>query len=156
MTDSLSPRTAEERPRSNSGRRLYLVLGILLVAIGGLLWLGLSSSLNYFETVSQAVSQRAKLGTSTIRLEGRVVKGSVKRTNEGARFSLSEGGQLVKVVNTGSPPELFKAGIPVVAIGHFGPQGSMIFLSDSLMVKHSQNYIAAHPKRVKAKDGSVR
>jgi len=55
------------------------------------------------------------------------------------------------VVNTGSPPELFQPSIPVIAVGHFsGPT----FVSNLILVKHSSNYIAQHPGRVTAPNGS--
>ena len=61
----------------------------------------------------------------------------------------------VKVDNTGDPPQLFRPGLPVVVVGHF-VGSSDVFASDEIMVKHSQSYMAAHPNRVKAADGSTR
>jgi cytochrome c-type biogenesis protein CcmE len=60
------------------------------------------------------------------------------------------------VHNTGSPPQLFQPGIPVVVVGHFDSASGSTFLSDQIMVKHSADYIAQHPNRVKASNGSVR
>ena len=55
--------------------------------------------------------------------------------------------------NTGSPPDLFQPDIPVIAVGHFA--GSA-FVSDQILVKHSSNYIAQHPARVTAPNGTKR
>jgi cytochrome c-type biogenesis protein CcmE len=41
----------------------------------------------------------------------------------------------------------------VIAVGHF--QGNA-FVSDQILVKHSSTYIAQHPSRVTAPNGSKR
>jgi cytochrome c-type biogenesis protein CcmE len=152
-----------DRPRSPRFRRsrrhrvrLAVVFAVLAAALGFLLAEGLGSSLDYFDTVSQAVAQRATLGTSTFRLEGTVVAGSVRRTASGTDFTVSGGDRSVDVENTGSPPQLFQPGIPVVVVGHFASAASDVFVSNQIMVKHSASYIAAHPTRVTAKNGTVR
>lgn len=122
------------------------------MALGFLLFKGLTSSLNYFETASQAVAARVRLGSSTFNLEGTVVSGTVRQTAQGADFTVSNSGVSVKVVNVGSPPQLFKPGIPVVLVGHFSGD---TFASNQIIVKHSASYIAAHPNRVKAANGST-
>ena len=151
-----------ERPRPGSStkrrtkRRLWFVAAVLVGALVFLLVEGLGSSLDYFDTVDQALAHRGTLGTSTFRLEGLVVPGSIRRTAQGTDFTVSEGVDRVAVHNVGSPPELFQQNIPVVVVGHFAGVGSQLFLSNQIMVKHSANYIAAHPNRVKAPNGSVR
>ena len=55
------------------------------------------------------------------------------------------------VANTGSPPQLFQARIPVVVVGHFTSDTSNEFVSNSILVKHSATYSAQYPGRVKAK-----
>ena len=129
---------------------------LLVVAFVFLLVEGLGSSLNYFDTVDQAFAHRAALGTQTFRLEGTVVPGSIRATSKGADFTVSQGGNVVHVTNMGSPPQLFQANIPVVVVGHFTSATTTNFVSDTIMVKHSANYIAQYPSRVRAKNGTVR
>jgi cytochrome c-type biogenesis protein CcmE len=129
---------------------------VLVAAVTFLLVEGLGSSLNYFDTVAQAMAQRAQLGTSNLRLEGVVVPGSVQRTAAGADFVIAQGGRRVSVHNVGSPPGLFQDNIPVVVVGHFTSRTSDVFDSNQIMVKHSADYIAAHPGRVTAPNGSSR
>lgn len=124
-------------------------------AIAFLLAEGLGSSLNYFDTVGQAIAHKSRIGTSIIRLEGVVVPGTVRRTARGADFELSGAGHRVLVHDTGSPPELFRGDIPVVVVGHFPSAASDLFFSTQIMVKHSATYIAAHPTRVRAPNGTV-
>lgn len=144
--------------RTRSGRRRFvLVLVLLAAAISLLLYKGLLSSLDYFDTVDQALAHRAQLGTTSFRLEGVVVKGSVHATQGGERFALQGAdGSTIDVQNTGVPPALFQPQIPVVVVGRFASMTSDTFLSDQIMVKHSATYIAAHPGRVRAPNGSTR
>jgi cytochrome c-type biogenesis protein CcmE len=117
---------------------------------------GLGSSLDYFDTINQALAQRATLGTTTFRLEGNVVAGTIHPTATGSDFLIGEGGHTVHVAYTGSPPQLFQPSIPVVVIGHFTTNTSLNFVSNAMLVKHTSVYIAQHPGRVKANNGSVR
>ena len=64
------------------------VLAVLVIAVVALLSQGILHSLNYFETVDQALAHRAKIGTEVIRLEGVVKPGSIERTSKGASFVL--------------------------------------------------------------------
>jgi cytochrome c-type biogenesis protein CcmE len=134
------------RPRTS--RRLAAVGVVLLAAIGFLLYKGLTSALVYFKTANEAIADRAQLGNSTFQLEGVVLKGTVKQLGGGrVGFTVAAGGAAIPVVNDGEPPQLFRAGIAVVVVGHF-VGSSNDFASDQVLVKHSQQYIAAHPSRV--------
>jgi cytochrome c-type biogenesis protein CcmE len=138
--------TFVRKPRPK--RRLrYIVAGVILLgAFGFLLVEGLSNSLNYFETVNQAVKMRAQLGTTTFRLEGSVVPGSIHRTSVGVNFTVASSGVSEAVVETGQPPQLFQPNIPVVLVGHFS--GSF-FSSDQILVDHTSQYTEEYPNRVK-------
>jgi cytochrome c-type biogenesis protein CcmE len=153
---STPDRPALPSPRRRRSKRLWVVFGLLAAAFAFLLAEGLGSSLNYFDTVDQALAHRVMLGTTTFRLEGTVVAGSIRSTATGTDFAIAQSGHTVQVANTGSPPQLFQSNIPVVVVGHFTSAASLNFVSNSILVKHSANYIAQYPGRVKAKNGSVR
>jgi cytochrome c-type biogenesis protein CcmE len=142
--------------RRRTSRRVLVVFALLVVAFVFLLVEGLGSSLNYFDTVDQAVAHRTTLGTTTFRLEGTVDAGTIHPTATGTDFDISQGAHVVHVANTGSPPQLFQANIPVVVVGHFTSSTSPDFVSNSILVKHSANYIEQFPTRVRAKNGTVR
>ena len=135
--------------------RLLVVFALLAAAVAYLLVEGLGSSLDYFDTVSQAIAHKSRIGTTVFRLEGVVVPHSVQRTAKGADFEVSGGGHDIVVHNTGSPPQLFQTDIPVVVVGHFASPRSDLFVSNQIMVKHSATYIAAHPTRVRGPNGTV-
>lgn len=150
------PEAEVRRPRRRWRLRHVAVFAVLIGAVVFLLAEGLGSSLDYFDTVSQALHQKGTLGTTTFRLEGLVVPGTIHSTATGTTFDISGDGHTVAVENSGSPPQLFQPDIPVVVIGHFASPTSFVFLSNQIEVKHSNSYIAAHPGRVRAPNGSVR
>ena len=140
-------------PRHRATAR-YVVVGLVLVgALAFLLVKGLGSALDFYLPVDQAVAQRASLGTKTFNLEGVVEPGSIHSTPAGVDFVVTAGTTHLAVHNTSSPPQLFQPGIPVIAVGHF--QGNR-FVSDQILVKHSATYIAQHPGRVTAPNGTKR
>jgi cytochrome c-type biogenesis protein CcmE len=126
--------------RRRRRRRSLVVLAVLAAAFCFLLVEGIGNSLDYYDTVDQALAHRASLGTSTFRLEGVVLPHSVRRTDQGADFLVGEGRQAIAVRNSGSPPQLFRVGLPVIVVGHFARNGGLVFESDQIMVKHSANY----------------
>jgi cytochrome c-type biogenesis protein CcmE len=150
-----TPRTASNAaPARRTKRwRLWVVAAILVGAFALLLVEGLGSSLNYFETVDQALAHKTMLGSQTFRLEGVVVPGTVHRIPDGVAFVASGTKHRVDVVNHGNPPQLFQPDIPVVVVGHFS--GSS-FISDQLIVDHTAQYTQAHPNRVRAPNGTAR
>jgi cytochrome c-type biogenesis protein CcmE len=147
VTSPLSPAARRQR------RRLLVVGVVILAAFVFLLVKGLGSSLDYFETVDQAVQSKAMLGTKTFRLEGLVVPGTVHRSRGGVDFVAAGAKNRVDVVNTGNPPQLFQPDIPVVVVGHFA---GATFVSNQIIVDHSAQYVATYPNRVRAPNGSTR
>lgn len=148
---------APPRASGRSRRRTLGVLVVLALAVLALISQGLLHSLNYFNTVDQVVASRATIGSKVLRLEGVVKPHTITRTSHGASFWLTGSGtHEVYVVERGTPPQLFQASIPVVVVGHFASAHSTTFLGTQIMVKHTSSYIAQHPTRVKAPNGSVR
>ncbi len=135
-------------------RSAVAAIFVVIAALVFILYKGLSSALVYFYTAQQAVTDKAQLGTSTFRMEGVVVPGTVQPTPSGVNFSVRFDHTVVPVVEIGAPPQLFQPSVPVVVVGHFQSNTSNTFLSDQIMVKHSANYVAAHPSRIKNAGGT--
>jgi cytochrome c-type biogenesis protein CcmE len=114
---------------------------VVLAALGLLLWKGLTNSLDYYLTANQAVAQRAKLGDSDFRIQGTVLPG-LRQAGDKLYFKIASHDVEVQVVSTGSPPQVFRVGMPVVLDGHW--QGSQ-FSSFQIMVQHGSTYLEAHP-----------
>jgi cytochrome c-type biogenesis protein CcmE len=143
--------------RRSSRRRTVIVVLLMVLAIGVLLSQSLLSSLNYFKTTDEALAQRRAIGTSIIRLEGTVTPHSIRRSAVGADFTLEASGHhAVMVHERGTPPQLFRGNLPVVVVGHFTSATSTLFVANQIIVKHTASYIAQHPSRVRAPDGSTR
>ncbi len=147
-------------PEQRRQRRRLAVVGVVIVAaIGFLVFKAVTSAVVFFKTANEAIAQRASLGDSTFQLEGMVMPGTVRTIRDHSAttvaFVVESSGVKVSVTNTGSPPQLFQPGIPVVVVGHFVGTTDR-FASDQILVKHSNLYIAAHPNRVKALNGTTR
>jgi cytochrome c-type biogenesis protein CcmE len=143
-----SPPASTRATRSRRISWRLLVVGAVLVgALCFLLVKGLSGSLDYYVTVDQALAQKASLGTRTFRLEGVVVPGTVRRTENGVSFVAEGSHDKLAVANTGNPPQLFQPGIPVVVNGHFSGE---TFVSNQIVVDHTSTYTEEVPKHTKA------
>ena len=152
--DAGPPPSSRAAPTAKKHSARYAVVGLILVgALAFLLMKGLGSALNFYLPADQAVAQKATLGNKTFDLEGVVAPGSIHSTTDGVNFVVTSGAVHVAVHNSSSPPELFQPNIPVIAVGHFSGD---VFVSDQILVKHSSSYIAAHPSRVEAPNGSKR
>jgi cytochrome c-type biogenesis protein CcmE len=128
-------------------RRRQIVAGLIILgALAFLLVRGLTNATEFFKTTNEAVAQRAQLGTHNFRVEG-TVENNVREVGDNVDFTIFANGTAVNVVSTGSPPQLFKPGIPVVLDGHW--QGA-VYASDQIMVKHSASYTEAHPGRLQS------
>ncbi len=156
----LTPRTAPPvgGGSTDRGRRVAVlgVLGVLVVALVFMAYQGLNNATVFFRNADEAVAQRAELGDKRFRLQGTVVEGTVQADGTYVRFDVIYNGVEVPVRHLGDPPELFQPNIPVVLEGHWS-QTDEWFESDRILVKHSANYEAKNPDRVKdymGQDGS--
>jgi len=136
-------REPEAKPRTRRAALLFLVVAALLAFFAVR---SLGQSTVYFKTADEAVRDRQSLGTHRFRIEGTVLAGSVREARDKTEFNIAEKGTEVAVVHDGDPPDLFQPGIPVVLEGHWSGDH---FASDRIMVKHSAQYKAKHPDRVK-------
>jgi cytochrome c-type biogenesis protein CcmE len=126
-------------PRSRRRRWVPLaVLGVVLLALGILVFKGLSDATLYFRNADEAVAQQDSLGTKRFRLQGSVVDDPVEADGT-VGFAVAFNGVSVDVRHVGSPPELFKPGIPVVLEGHWDESGEF-FDSDRIMIRHDETY----------------
>ena len=149
----LTPRTDIAPGRSRTSRRwgalaVLLLLGVALVYVV----VQARGASVYFKNADEAVEQKAELGTTRFRLQGTVV-GDTKRGDKAMVFRVAYGGKGVTVRHTGAEPALFKPGLPVVAEGHWNNAGT-VFESDRLLVKHTEVYTKANPKRLDADESN--
>ena len=144
------PPPPPRRRRRSAGGSLA-VFALLAVALVFLLVEGLGSSLDYFDTVEPGHGPPADVGHA--RPSGWRAPSSRTASTPpppAPNFTICQGSDVVHVANTGSPPQLFQANVPVVVVGHFTSDTSDQFVSNSILVKHSSTYSAKYPTRVKA------
>jgi cytochrome c-type biogenesis protein CcmE len=140
------------RRRSLGSRRQKIVAAIVILgALGFLVARGLANAMNYYLTANQAVAQRAQLGTSDFRIQGTVQPG-VHEVGTTLHFVIASKNVPVDVVSTGSPPQLFRVGMPVVLDGHW--QGD-VFSSFQIMVQHGSTYVEAPSGKAKNEAGKA-
>jgi cytochrome c-type biogenesis protein CcmE len=106
-------------------------------AIGLLAATGLGTSLVYYKTTGELLADPALHG-HRVRVGGLVLIGSVHRLPAGVAFTLSDGVTTLPVVNTGTPAGIFAAGQGAIVEGTWDRDG--VFRSDTLIVKHSNEY----------------
>jgi cytochrome c-type biogenesis protein CcmE len=147
--EDLPPIVTTRRARRANPLRIALASALIFGAVAFIVWKGLGSATVYFKTADEAVAQRQALGTDRFRIEGSVKPGSIRQEDGRLLFSiLGEQGALVPVVHTGGQPTgLFKDSIPVVLEGRWSGEGDT-YLSDRIIVKHSETYRAENPERV--------
>jgi cytochrome c-type biogenesis protein CcmE len=124
--------------------RYIVAVGGCVAAVVAIIVLGivLSQNVVYFRTVTEAVQHRSADGTSRFRIAGAVVPGTVQDTRDGVEFRLTDGKHTVTVDHRGDPPQLFKAGAPVVCEGHWARANATDapFDSDRILIRHGADY----------------
>jgi cytochrome c-type biogenesis protein CcmE len=121
----------------------FLIGGaVILVALGYMIWAGVTQSAVYFVTPSEL--QAAPVPGKAYRLGGLVARGTVRwdPSTLDLTFSVSDGKTTVPVRHRGSPPDLFGEGRGAVVEGQWRPEG--YFNATHIMAKHSEEYKAPH------------
>jgi cytochrome c-type biogenesis protein CcmE len=143
LAPATRPSAAGRRPTRGPRRaswRLLSVGAVLVAAVGFLLYKGIGTSLDYYVTVRQALAEQSTLAGKTFRLQGIVLPGTITHHGTIVDFTVAQVGDRrlqVPVVQHGSPPQLFRSGVPVIVQGHF--DGGR-FVSDQVIVDHTGNY----------------
>ena len=123
-------------------QRLMLV-GLLIAGVGGAVALALTAlnqNINLFYSPSQVYAGEAPDST-TFRLGGMVVEGSVKRsdTDLAVKFDLTDTAKTVTVTYSGILPDLFREGQGIVTTGKL-KNGQ--FTADEVLAKHDETYMS--------------
>lgn len=122
-----------------SGRRPMIVLAIVVAALGFLAYKGLGDATTYYRNVDEALADRDELGDRRFRLQGVVMPGTVTEVGPDVQFVVEWNCATLDVHHSGSRPELFRPGIPVLVEGSFAA-GAEQFRSDTIIVKHTEEY----------------
>lgn len=148
----VTPRTAPDRRPGGSGSsrtRTYVAVGVVAVIVVGLglvLVNGLRDASTFFYNVDEVAAKHDELQGERIRVQGNVVDGTVRKTDDGVSFVLRFRGEELPVDHVGDPPELFGPKIPVVLEGTL--RGDT-FHSDTILVRHDSTYDEENHDRVR-------
>ncbi|HYD11046.1 MAG TPA: cytochrome c maturation protein CcmE [Acidimicrobiales bacterium] len=125
--------------------KIFVAIALIAGAIAFLLVKGLGDATTYYRTADEAVSEPEG---KRFRLEGVVVSGSVDEGEGAFDFTVEANCERVDVHHTGSEPELFQEGIPVVLEGEWGA-GKRVYESDRIILRHTEEY-TDDPERQRA------
>jgi len=144
-------------PKSPKARRRLVIFAavapVLSLAVGLTLW-GLSDSISYFYTPSQAAAANPPPGRS-VQLGGLVQTGSVvKHGNGQVEFVVRDQTLSDRIVFQGDLPDLFREGQGIVATGHFRRDG--IFEARQVLAKHDERYMPKELTKALKKQGEWR
>ncbi|MDG2111989.1 MAG: cytochrome c maturation protein CcmE [Actinomycetota bacterium] len=137
--------------------KVTAVAAVLVVVAGFVIIQGLRNATLFFRNVDEAIEQRDDLGERRFRLQGRVIPASVANEGGVTTFEVIHNCQVASVRHLTDPPELFESPwIPVVLegkwtegeVGNSGGSDDHFFLSDRMLVKHTNEYAAENENRV--------
>ncbi|MFC1989876.1 cytochrome c maturation protein CcmE [Chloroflexota bacterium] len=123
-------------------QKKFLIGGIIVfLAIGYLAFIGFQGAATYYYTVSELMEQGDSAYGENVRVNGRIVPGSVEQdTAEGVlKFTITDEEGSLPVLYRGIVPDAFKADNIVIIEGYMHSAG--IFQAHTLMVKCPSKYI---------------
>lgn len=148
----LTPRAPRPGRTGGPGQRKwpwFVLLLLIIVAIGFVISKAISDASLFFFNADEAVQMRDELGDKRFRLQGTVEAGTTERTADGVAFMVAFNGVEVPVQHQGDPPDMFEDQIPVVLEGRWAQvDGTPVFDSDYMLVKHGETYIAENSDRI--------
>ena len=153
----LSPR--DPKARMSSKWLPALVVVILAASVIVLIWFLVTNSQSFLPA-DEAVEDRSELGDRRFQILGSPIASAASDQtkiidgNEFTFFTISFDGVLVDVVSSGTPPDLFDEGIPVVLEGKWnqgplpdpdhtfkdGANDGWWFSTNRILVKHDNDY----------------
>ena len=133
----------------------FLVGGaVIVLALGYLIWAGVTQSAVYFVTPSEL--QAAPVSGKAYRLGGLVARDSLRwdPSTLNLTFSVSDGKTTIPVRHRGAPPDLFGEGRGAVVEGQWTNEG--YFKATHIMAKHSEEYKAPHDTKEAQSKGLIK
>ncbi len=125
-------------------RRVQIILlaAVALALSTALIGYAMRDGINFFRSPSQVIAEPPK-PTEVFRIGGLVEEGSIIRgQGETVYFSVTDGGEAVKVAFTGVLPDLFSENQGMVGTGSYV---NGVFEATEILAKHDETYM---PKEV--------
>lgn len=140
---------------SNQGRRIGIVIVIVLAAIAWLAISGVQANKSYYVTIQELQAMGPKVYTRHLRVAGNVLPGSIQHSGTNADFVLVENANKLRVSYQGEdpPPDTFKDNSQALAIGTYGHDG--VFHATQLQAKCASKYAPANGAVVPASQSAA-
>jgi cytochrome c-type biogenesis protein CcmE len=121
-------------------KRVIFAGAIVLMAMGFLIYIGLSHFATYYYTVSEFAAQSESLSGEQVRVTGQIIPDSVIHDTDNftLNFTITDGETSLPVVYQGVVPDTFKAGTDIVVEGRSDQQG--VFNASVLITKCPSKY----------------
>ena len=118
-------------------------IGIIVVSLGFLAWLGYGESKTYYHTIAELQTLHGSARAHRIRVGGTVEPGSIKRASGHVDFVLAGEGKLLPVSYRGSEPlpDTFTDKSQALVEGSLANDGS--FVAEHVQAKCASKYEAA-------------
>jgi len=121
-------------------KRVIFAGAIVLLAIGFLIYIGLSQFATYYYTVSEFVAQSESLSGEQVRVTGQIIPDSVIQDTKNftLNFTITDGEISLPVVYQGIVPDTLKTGTDIVVEGRGDQRG--VFFASALITKCPSKY----------------
>jgi cytochrome c-type biogenesis protein CcmE len=139
----LTPRNVPLARRRKRGVGAPVLLAVLLLGAGLIVFQFLNGATTFFCDANQAGAKKGCEVGKRFRLLGTVDNGSVQKGTP-LKFTVSWEGSTIPVTYQGDPGGIFCEGQNVAVEGKY--LGSE-FAGERILVKHSEQYVAANPDR---------
>jgi cytochrome c-type biogenesis protein CcmE len=118
-------------------------IGVILIALSFLAWLGYGESKTYYHTIAEYQTLGASDRGHRMRLAGIVEEGSIKHGSGHVDFTLEEQGKTLAITYVGSDPlpDTFKDKSQALVEGRPGSDGR--FVAEHVQAKCASKYEAA-------------
>jgi cytochrome c-type biogenesis protein CcmE len=118
-------------------------IGIMVVSLGALAWLGYGESKTYYHTIAELQTLQGLDRAHRIRVGGTVQNGSIQRFSGRVDFVLEGEGKALPVSYVGSEPlpDTFKDNSQALVEGSLAKNGS--FVAEHVQAKCASKYEAA-------------
>ena len=137
------PEPFEERSVLAHRGKLFIGIGVFVLALGYLGFTAFESASAYYLTVSELTAKGASVYDKNLRVNGKLVPSSFERDANGflIHFSLTDGQETINAVHNGLVPDLFFSEHSEILLeGTYGSNG--LFDAQAIIVKCPSKYEA--------------
>ncbi len=124
----------------NKKIKIGLITLLFFLGTAYLIFTGLRKTWVYYYTVDEFFEKNPKIDGKVIRLQGKVVEGTIEKKGNIVQFEIGEPNKKIRVIYKGTAPDLlFQPGAQVVVEGKYYPDEN-IFKATFLLTQCPSKY----------------